>query len=106
MRVAPVGLLASRDDALRLGSEIAALTHGHPSGHLSAGFLAATIALVRDGEELGEALDETTAEVQQHGRHEETLRAVRAARNVAAQGPPKPRRDWRSWAGDGSARRR
>lgn len=44
MRVAPVGLLASADDAFDLGCEIAALTHGHPSGYLASGALALLIA--------------------------------------------------------------
>ena len=46
MRVAPVGLFMSRlgaevlpEDAFRLGQEIAALTHGHPTGSLTAGVL-------------------------------------------------------------------
>ena len=46
MRVAPIGLLASiRDDvdALRLGAEAAALTHGHPLGWLPAGFLSSLV---------------------------------------------------------------
>ena len=46
MRVAPIGLLASvRDDvdALRLGAEAAALTHGHPLGWLPAAFLASLV---------------------------------------------------------------
>jgi ADP-ribosylglycohydrolase len=32
MRVAPVGLAVNRDDAFELGSQTAALTHGHSSG--------------------------------------------------------------------------
>ena len=45
MRVAPVGLALGVDDPFRLGCEVAALTHGHPTGQLAAGFLA---QLVRD----------------------------------------------------------
>lgn len=44
MRVAPVGLVARRGVAFELGCETAALTHGHPSGILSAGFLSLLIA--------------------------------------------------------------
>ncbi|MBS4024330.1 MAG: ADP-ribosylglycohydrolase family protein [Clostridia bacterium] len=36
MRVAPVGLFCRKDEAFRIASECAALTHGHPSGYLSA----------------------------------------------------------------------
>lgn len=35
MRVAPAGLFFSKEIAFRIGAEIAALTHGHPSGYLS-----------------------------------------------------------------------
>ncbi len=50
MRVAPVGLLAFfRHDAFVLGAECAAITHGHPSGYLSAGYFASLVFdLVRD----------------------------------------------------------
>jgi ADP-ribosylglycohydrolase len=40
MRIAPVGLALAIDEPFRLGCEIAALTHGHPSGYLAAGFQA------------------------------------------------------------------
>ena len=41
MRVAPLGLFFndSPEDAFKHGSDAAAITHGHPSGYLSAGFL-------------------------------------------------------------------
>ncbi|MFM7786598.1 MAG: ADP-ribosylglycohydrolase family protein, partial [Gammaproteobacteria bacterium] len=50
MRVAPVGLFAwrlagqeSARDAFRLGTDLAALTHGHPTGSLTAGVLAVLV---------------------------------------------------------------
>ena len=47
MRVAPIGF-AHYDDPFELAVEAAALTHGHPSGYLSAGVLASVIgALAR-----------------------------------------------------------
>jgi ADP-ribosylglycohydrolase len=50
MRVAPVGLAMHREHAFELGSQTAALTHGHPSGYLSAGFLAFLIEEIVAGE--------------------------------------------------------
>ncbi|MCE9636779.1 MAG: ADP-ribosylglycohydrolase family protein [Planctomycetes bacterium] len=48
MRVAPVGLMAS--DPYGLGCDLAALTHGHPSGFIASGAFALAIAtLVRGG---------------------------------------------------------
>jgi len=46
MRMAPVGLVGPADPGERfnLGCELAALSHGHPSGYLAAGALAELIA--------------------------------------------------------------
>ncbi len=57
MRVAPVGLLADRDDAFVLGRDTAALTHGHPSGYLASGVMAALVAGLRDGMSLRDAYE-------------------------------------------------
>jgi ADP-ribosyl-[dinitrogen reductase] hydrolase len=88
MRIAPVGLLAPRDRAFSLGVQIAALTHGHPSGHLAAGFMAFVIAAIRDGEQPDSALDAATAELERHDGHEGTLAAVSAARHLGHAGEP------------------
>ena len=89
MRVAPVGLLAARivegaDDgyarmAFELGCVAAAITHGHPSGYLSAGFLAALIALLARGAELEEAIDKSLILLETDKDSGETSRAVRQA---------------------------
>jgi ADP-ribosylglycohydrolase len=92
MRIAPVGLMAGRDLVFSLGVEVAALTHGHPSGYLPAGFMAAVIAALRDGSPLDAALDQATAELRSHDGHEETLAAVGHARELAADGAPSPER--------------
>ncbi len=44
MRTAPVGLIYPAGRAFTIGVECAAITHSHPSGFLSAGFLSALIA--------------------------------------------------------------
>ena len=87
MRAAPAGFVAA-DARFGLGCEIAALTHGHPSGYLPAGFLAATVGALLDGDSLGAALD--TAERQLVGwrDHDETLAAVRAGRRLGESGHP------------------
>ena len=43
MRIAPVGLLDGPRDVFALGCDLAALTHGHPSGYLTAGAMALLI---------------------------------------------------------------
>ena len=54
MRAAPAGLMAAGwgdgGDSFRRGCEIAALTHGHPSGYLAAGFLALAIERLAAGD--------------------------------------------------------
>jgi ADP-ribosylglycohydrolase len=59
MRVAPVGLFAWRrghtdspQHAFQLGTELAALTHGHPTGALTGGVLAVLILALTDGASL------------------------------------------------------
>ena len=100
MRSAPVGLLAgpgtggeptAREGLFRLAVECAALTHGHPSGQLPAGVLAATLhAIVHEGQPLARALDLATAVLRGQRHHEETLAALAAARDLAGRGAPSP----------------
>ncbi len=95
MRVAPVGLFAwhfresqSQREAFKLGAELAALTHGHPTGALTGGVLAVLILALADGASLSEAL--TLAKDILHGEpdHEETLQAIEQAEQFAASGLP------------------
>jgi ADP-ribosyl-[dinitrogen reductase] hydrolase len=90
MRMAPAAVLdLFREDAFRSGCEFGALTHGHPTGYLAAGFLAATLARLLAGERLSQALDAATVRLRACPRHEETLAAVEMARRAAAApGPP------------------
>ena len=57
MRVAPVGLYfhESPETAFRIEAECAAITHGHPSGYLSAGALAYIIAIIINGRDIKRA---------------------------------------------------
>src|SRR5690606_8870252 len=43
MRIAPVGLVFRDRTAFRIGCELAAITHGHPTGYLASGVFAAII---------------------------------------------------------------
>ena len=54
MRIAP-GRPVPGVDPFRLGCEVAATTHGHPSGYLAAGFMTLVISRVVAGETLGAA---------------------------------------------------
>jgi len=82
MRVAPVGLIAA--EPFRLGCEIAAITHGHPTGYLAAGFLAHVIAGIAREATLSQAIAAAREELRKWPHHEECLAAVDAALAHAA----------------------
>jgi ADP-ribosylglycohydrolase len=93
MRVAPIGLAspAIEDRVIfETGTASAAFTHGHPAGHLSAGYFAVTIASLVRGEPLIRALELADAELQRHGGNVEVARAIDAARELASRGRPGP----------------
>ncbi len=91
MRAAPAGLMyADPSEAFQAGNEIAAITHGHPSGWLSAGFLAALISHLLDGSPLDQAVALTRPYLTPHEGHQETLDAVDRAVAMAAKGMPAP----------------
>ncbi|WP_371820065.1 ADP-ribosylglycohydrolase family protein [Verticiella alkaliphila] len=93
MRVAPVGLFAWRlrqyespQDVFRLGSELAALTHGHPTGMLTGGVLAVLILALTDGASLTEALAAAKHILRGEPRHEDTLTTIEMAEAHAEAG--------------------
>ncbi len=81
MRVAPVGLLFINDseEAFRVGADLAAITHGHPCGYLSAGTFAAIISFINQGYALDQAITESVIILKKWKNHEETLSAIRKA---------------------------
>ncbi|EHP42635.1 hypothetical protein OR16_13319 [Cupriavidus basilensis OR16] len=93
MRVAPAGLFAWRragrgwpQDAFDLGMELAALTHGHPSGSLTGGVLAVLIGALAGGAALPDALSSAKACLSAWPHHEETLLAILHAQALADSG--------------------
>lgn len=112
MRVAPVGMFFARfpgDDrepaehAFDVASELARITHGHPSGYLSAGALACLVAQVLCGATLSVALERMVQLLRRREQHEETLRALESARELAASGAPHDetiRKLGRGWTGE------
>jgi ADP-ribosylglycohydrolase len=75
MRVAPVGLYFynSPERAFKVAAECAAITHGHPSGYLSAGVLATIIAEIIAGKELKRATMTSIEILKTYEGHEECL---------------------------------
>lgn len=97
MRVAPIGMLfhalTQRSPSLReenlarafdLGCDAAALTHGHPTGFLTAGVMAALVFELLDGSDLAAAINRVTPLLTGRERHEETLVALKQAVSLHA----------------------
>ena len=86
MRVAPIGLIreCNPEEAFDLAAKAAALTHGHPSGFLSAGVLAALIRLLVDGRDLRGALSESMALLSSFRNSDEVIGAMQLALSLAA----------------------
>lgn len=81
MRVAPVGLVFHDDpkEAFKISAELAAITHGHPSGYLSAGTFSAIISFINQGQKLESATEKSLKILRRQKNHEETLSAIRKA---------------------------
>ena len=83
MRAAPVGLAANRESAFKLGTATAALTHGHASGYLSAGFLALLIEEIVAGASLRDSIRTAKLSLTEQPGHREVLEAVDKAVDLA-----------------------
>jgi ADP-ribosylglycohydrolase len=77
MRAAPAGFVPGQ--SFRTGCELAALTHGHPTGWLAAGCLAQIVHEVADGASLEEGAERALAVLRRQAGHEETSAAVERA---------------------------
>lgn len=96
VRVAPVGLFCARDPgasdaraarrAFDIGSELAGLTHGHPTAQVAAGAFAALVALLAREWELDEAIEETMPLVVRRPLGTETQQAIERAVALARSG--------------------
>jgi ADP-ribosylglycohydrolase len=87
MRVAPVGLFTvTVQESFELGCELAALTHGHPTGWLASGAFAAMITVLRQDASLPEAVNVALECLAQQPAHQETIAALQMAVELAAAG--------------------
>jgi len=99
MRIAPVGMYfahsQSREhqsgrvhpDIFATGRDLAAITHGHPCGFLSAGAFAIMVSLILDGTPLIDAIHAGKEELRKHPSHKETLAAIEKAESLAKSRP-------------------
>ncbi len=84
MRVAPVGLLPELtcNEAFELAARCAAQTHGHPSGYISAGLLAAMVNRMVDGLDLNAAISEAAAIAKDWPHADEVVSGVEQAERL------------------------
>lgn len=99
MRMAPVGMYyahsLSRErhpdrlvsSIFATGRDLAAITHGHPSGSLSAGAFAVVVSLLLVGKSLTDAIHVAKEELRNHPSHKETLAAIEKAEHLAKSRP-------------------
>lgn len=90
MRIAPVGLLfySNPIQAFQIGAELAAITHSHPSGYLSAGFLAALIAFINNGNSLSDSIQLSLDILKDYNGCKETENAVESALKLYEKNDP------------------
>jgi ADP-ribosyl-[dinitrogen reductase] hydrolase len=81
MRVAPIGFVHqwSPEQAFDIAANAAAITHGHPSGFLSAAAMAAIVRMLLDGTDLPAATEQTLSMLSVRPDHQETTDAMMAA---------------------------
>jgi ADP-ribosylglycohydrolase len=84
MRTAPVGLAFPSDRAFQEGAEYAAITHGHPSGYLPAGFLSAMISYIIEGKKLAEAMDLCIGQLIKYDGHSEILKKIELVQKLSS----------------------
>ncbi|MEV6975536.1 ADP-ribosylglycohydrolase family protein [Kitasatospora sp. NPDC093806] len=94
MRAAPFGLLTTWEPSLvfQLAVECSVLTHGHPTGYLSAGALAVIVQTAARGGTLEEGVHLALALLSERPAHEETTAALRAALDAVRAGEPSAER--------------
>lgn len=89
MRSAPIGLVASDlETAFELARDAGVLTHGHPSGYLSAAYFAAVVHQVARDASLTAAMHAADELLHRQPDADEVRAAVDAARQAAAAGKP------------------
>lgn len=108
MRAAPVGLAGWRfgvaaSGIFEAGAEIGRLTHGHPSGYLPAGALAAMVAAILGGAGLAAAAEGVLGLLRAQTGHAETVSALELVLRLAANSRPAsgvPRELGEGWVGE------
>jgi ADP-ribosyl-[dinitrogen reductase] hydrolase len=78
----------SVEETFRIGAELAALTHGHPTGSLTAGVFAIMVLKLADGVLLLDAITAAEEILRQQAHSEDTLLALDHAQSLARSNVP------------------
>jgi ADP-ribosyl-[dinitrogen reductase] hydrolase len=100
MRVAPIGMYFATlavhggvqtteliEEAFATGCRSAAITHGHPTGKLASGALAAIVMQLLTNTSLEQTVERVLSILETHPDHEETKQAIERAYSLAKQRP-------------------
>ncbi|QTA82841.1 ADP-ribosylglycohydrolase [Desulfonema limicola] len=79
MRIAPAGLFLKQEDVFDTACEIAAITHGHPTGFLASGCLAYIISQIINSRDILDAVKSAVTIVKSKKDHKECLDAINKA---------------------------
>lgn len=88
MRTAPIGLVYKKEAAYKLGCESAAITHGHPSGYISAGALSYIISAIIEGLDLETSVKQALEECKMYPSSEECSELIEKAISLAKSDIP------------------
>jgi len=87
MRIAPVGLVEPLDTVFETGCDIAAITHGHPTGYLAAGCMALIVQEIIAGQDLMSAVKKAGQVLETHDHHHECTRSLAMAMDAYVHQP-------------------
>jgi ADP-ribosylglycohydrolase len=79
LRTAPVGLAFPPGMAFREGTDYAAMTHGHSSAYLAAGFLSEMVAQIIELQSLQDAVELSKEQLVAFDNHQDLLKSVERA---------------------------
>lgn len=83
MRVASAGLFYSKQRAFEMVAEFAALTHGHPSGYLSAGALAFISASIIIGSDIETAVKGALVKLTKQEKYKECYKSLQGSLDLS-----------------------
>lgn len=86
MRVAPLGLVETREDPFEIGCEVAAITHGGPCAYLPAGALVLIIRQIIEGKEISAAVKKAIDRLEKTENGEESATVLKKALELAKEG--------------------